>query len=266
MKTGPVMNKAANLDAAWRLPEGDEPEFVLDEDASFGEGALEGLDQDPTHALAGHDGPAPPPMDHGFDEDPFGLTTPAPSALSADANRSTEQPVPRITIHACCDRDEIARLVSGIASDRRLARAEISVEGGGIEAALARFGSQASPNLLILDTVTQGPVMLRNLDRLAQVMEEGVKVVIIGAVNDIGLFRELMARGVSEYIVPPIQPVDLIRAICAQYVNPDKPFAGRVISVIGARGGAGASTIAHNIAWSIAERPEAGATLLDLDL
>jgi pilus assembly protein CpaE len=66
--------------------------------------------------------------------------------------------------------------------------------------------------------------------------------------------------------VPPLQATDLIHAICGLYVNPDKPFAGRVISVIGARGGVGASTIAHNIAWSIAERQESGATLLDLDL
>ena len=92
------------------------------------------------------------------------------------------------------------------------------------------------------------------------------KVVIVGAVNDIALFRELMARGVSEYIVPPIQPLDLIRTVCGLYVNPDKPFAGRVISVIGARGGIGASTIAHNLAWSIAERQESSATLLDLAL
>jgi pilus assembly protein CpaE len=63
-----------------------------------------------------------------------------------------------------------------------------------------------------------------------------------------------------------MQPLDLIRTICGLYVNPDKPFAGRVIAVVGARGGIGASTIAHNLAWSIAERQESGATLLDLDL
>jgi pilus assembly protein CpaE len=156
--------------------------------------------------------------------------------------------------------------VSGIGADRRMARADITVEHGGIEAAVTRFASQASPNLLILDTLMQGPAMLHTLDRLAQVIEEGTKVVIIGAVNDIALFRELMSRGVSEYIVPPLQPIDLIRTVCGLYVNPDKPFAGRVIAVIGARGGIGASTIAHNIAWSIAERQESSATLLDLDL
>jgi pilus assembly protein CpaE len=262
-------------DASWSLPDVDDAEFVLDEDESFGIGALEGvgLEAEPPpfepEAIAA---PASAASDNDND-DPFSLSAPlaasaAPAAPPhyADDARTTEQPVPRITIHACCDRDDVARMVEGIATDRRLARAEITVEPGGIEAALARFGAQASPNLLILDTVTQGPVMLRNLDRLAQVMEEGCKVLILGAVNDIGLFRELMNRGVSEYIVPPIQPIDLIRAICAQYVNPEKPFAGRVISVIGARGGVGASTIAHNIAWSIAERQEVGATLLDLDL
>jgi pilus assembly protein CpaE len=180
--------------------------------------------------------------------------------------RVTEQPVPRITIHACCDRPEVSDLVAGISADRRMARAEITVEPGGIEAAVTRFSAQASPNLLILDSLMQGPAMLHHLDRLAEFIEQGTKVVIVGAVNDIALFRELMARGVSEYIVPPLQPIDLIRTVCGLYVNPEKPFAGRVIAVIGARGGIGASTIAHNLAWSIAERQEAGATLLDLDL
>ncbi|HRK65113.1 MAG TPA: AAA family ATPase [Terricaulis sp.] len=256
-----------NPDPAWRL--GDEDEFVLEQDDNFGVGDLEGADLPP------FDTDAPPPQAANAPtqalegDDPFGLTSAmahAAPAVTLDETRSTEQPVPRITIHAACDRPEIADIVAGIAADRRMARAEISVEAGGIDAAVTRFASQASPNLLILDTLQQGPAMLHSLDRLAQVIEQGTKVVIIGAVNDIGLFRELMARGVSEYIVPPMQPIDLIRTVCGLYVNPDKPFAGRVIAVIGARGGVGASTIAHNLAWSIAERQDVGATLLDLDL
>jgi len=259
----------SNPDPAWRLD--NEDDFVLEEDTEFGLGELEGdlppfdsqpapaaNESDPAHALVG--------------DDPFALSGqahPAPQShavLTRDDTRTTEQPVPRITIHASCDRPEIADIISAITADRRMTRAEISVESGGIDAAVIRFASQASPNLLILDTMMQGPSMLHSLDRLAQVIEPGTKVVIIGAVNDIGLFRELMSRGVSEYIVPPIQPIDMIRAVCGLYVNADKPFAGRVIAVIGARGGVGASTIAHNLAWSIAERQESGATLLDLDL
>lgn len=259
----------SNPDPAWRLNA--EDDFVLEEDENFGVGDIEG-------------GDLPPPFDEAFaadatddagalqGDDPFGLSAPAPALAPAPASlaredtRSTEQPVPRITIHAACDRHEIADVIAGIAADRRLARAEISVEHGGIDAAIVRFASQASPNLLIIDTLMQGQAMLHALDRLAQVIEEGTKVVILGAVNDIALFRELMSRGVSEYIVPPLQPIDLIRTVCGLYVNPDRPFAGRVIAVIGARGGIGASTISHNLAWSIAERQESSATLLDLDL
>lgn len=261
----------SNPDPAWSL--GTEDDFVLEDDENFGVGDLEGVDLPPFDT-----GSTPLPANEtdgastlSGEDDPFGLTAPAViaaplPAMPREEGRVTEQPVPRITIHAACDRHEISDIVAGITADRRMARADISVESGGIEAAIARFAAQASPNLLIIDTQQQGAAMLHSLDRLAQVIEEGTKVVIIGAVNDIALFRELMARGVSEYIVPPLQPLDLIRTICGLYVNPDRPFAGRVISVIGARGGIGASTIAHNLAWSIAERQESSATLLDLDL
>lgn len=257
----------SNPDPAWSL--GKEDEFVLEEDDTFGMGDLEGVDDLPPFD-ATPDEPAHRPAAPLHEEDPFGLTAPPIAAETVAPARNearvTEQPVPRITIHAACDRPEIADIMSGISADRRMARAEISVEPGGIEAAIARFSAQASPNLLILDTLMQGPMMLHTLDRLAQVIEQGTRVVIIGAVNDIALFRELMSRGVSEYIVPPLQPIDLIRTICGLYVSPDKPFAGRVTAVIGARGGIGASTLAHNLAWSIAERQESSATLLDLDL
>jgi pilus assembly protein CpaE len=257
----------SNPDPAWSL--GTEDDFVLEDDETFGIGDIEGGELPPFEAEATL---TPANESAPIDEDAFGLSAPvhvplaAMPILSREATRSTEQPVPRITIHAACERPDIAEMVSGITSDRRMARAEVTVERGGIEAAVVRFAAQASPNLLIIDSLQQGPQLLHNLDRLAEVIEQGTKVVIIGAVNDIALFRELMARGVSEYIVPPMQPLDMIRVICSLYVNPEKPFAGRVISVIGARGGIGSSTIAHNLAWSIAERQESNATLLDLDL
>lgn len=254
---------------SWDL--GAQDDFVLEDDDTFGTGALVG-EPPPFDAELGPvevanesiDLNTAPAEEHVYT--PSAPLAPMPAMPLRDASHVTEQPVPRVTIHAACDRPEIADIMSAISADRRMARAEITVEPGGIEAAIVRFAAQSSPNLLIIDSQLQGPAMLHNLDRLAEVIEQGTKVVIVGAVNDIALFRELMARGVSEYIVPPIQPLDLIRTICGLYVNPDKPFAGRVISVIGARGGIGASTIAHNLAWSIAERQESSATLLDLDL
>ena len=118
-------------DPAWSL--GNEDEFVLEEDETFGLGDLEGVDLPP------FDGEPPPPANQSTPslegDDPFGLAAPVAMAAAAAAmplvdTRSTEQPVPRITIHACCDRHEIADIVSGIGADRRLARAEISVEQG----------------------------------------------------------------------------------------------------------------------------------------
>ncbi|MES1198992.1 MAG: AAA family ATPase [Pseudomonadota bacterium] len=248
-------------DSDWSLGEADD-EFVLEEDETFGAGEIVTADLPPFEEPEAAPIEAPAEFD-----DPFGLATPMPAAAPIDGGQIiTDQPVPRITIHACCDRAEIADIVAAVSADRRLARADVTVEAGGVEVAVQRFATQASPNLLILDSTLPGHALLKALDRLSECMEEGCKVVIIGAVNDITLFRELMARGISEYIVPPISPKDLIHNICNLYVNPEKPFAGRVVAVIGARGGVGASTVAHNLAWSIAERQEAGATLLDLDL
>jgi pilus assembly protein CpaE len=206
------------------------------------------------------------------DQEPFDLGQsvdfPAPAArVQVDVGSgASDQPVPRIAIHASCDRSEVARSVAAAARDRRLAKATVTVELGGVDAALTRLASTRSPDLLILDCVAPPQALLRSLDRLAEVVDEGTKVVVIGAANDITLYRELMARGVSEYLVGPIDPLDLARTIGRLYVDPDKPFSGNLISVIGAKGGVGASTIAHNLAWNIAERCAANATLVDLDV
>jgi len=177
-----------------------------------------------------------------------------------------EHPVPRITIAAFCDRPEIASLLMSIASDRRLAKATMTVETGGVTTGVARLSTQASPNLLILDLGGSPGAILADLDRIAEYVDAGSKALVIGAANDIGLYRELMKRGVSEYLVPPLQPVDVIRAISTLYADPDKPFVGRVAAVLGARGGVGSSTVAQNVAWTLAERFHAATTLIDLDV
>lgn len=177
-----------------------------------------------------------------------------------------EHPVPRITIAAFCDRPEIASLLMSIGKDRRLAKATMTVETGGVTTGIARLTTQASPNLLILDLGGSPTALLADLDRIAEYVDAGTKALVIGAANDIGLYRELMKRGVSEYLVPPIQPVDVIRAISTLYADPDKPFVGRVAAILGARGGSGSSTVAQNVAWTLAERFHAATTLIDLDV
>ncbi|HRE43549.1 MAG TPA: AAA family ATPase, partial [Terricaulis sp.] len=204
--------------------------------------------------------PAPDALLFDYAEIDLSLEPETPSAPEA---KSGETPAPPIQIHASWDRPEIGRLLWDAAGDHRLARADMAIARGGIDGAAARFAGQASPDLLIIDTTLRRAELLAALDRLALAIEADCKIIIIGTINDIGLLRDLAARGVSEYIVPPFKPEDLARAIARLYAVQDQ---SRVIAVIGARGGVGASTIARNLAWSIAERQDACAALIDLDL
>ena len=174
--------------------------------------------------------------------------------------------VPRISIHVFCARPDTAELIEQAAADRRMARAATTVLPGGIQAAVEQYQNQPTPSLVIVESLDPAPELLALLDRLAEVCDPGTKVMTIGSANDIALYRELMRRGVSEYLVPPLSPLQIIRSITSLYADPAAPFVGRQIAVVGARGGVGASTIAHNLAWSLAERMQAGTVLADFDL
>ncbi len=103
--------------------------------------------------------------------------------------------------------------------------------------------------------------MLDALDRLREVSPTA-RIVIISPVNDIALLRDLAARNVSDYIVPPANADRIASSLCTLFAD---TYPASVIAVIGARGGIGASTIAQNLAWSIAERQQQRTTLVDLD-
>ena len=105
-----------------------------------------------------------------------------------------------------------------------------------------------------------------NLDELSQFCDAGTKVIICGKVNDIVLYRQLMLRGVSEYLVAPFGVMEFVQAVSHLYSAPGASPVGRVVAVIGAKGGVGSSTIAHNVAWSIASGLDTSTIIADLDL
>lgn len=180
--------------------------------------------------------------------------------------RGGDQPVPRIAIEVFCERPETAQLVQSASTDRRIAKASVTVNMGGLQGAIKFYETQPVPNLIIVESLAPVAAMLQQLDQLASHCDEGVKVIMIGEANDIALYRELIRRGVSEYLVPPLQPLQLIRSISQLYVDVNQPFMGQSIAFVGAKGGVGSSTIAHNVAWSLAERALVNTTLVDLDL
>jgi|SRR5215217_683140 len=174
--------------------------------------------------------------------------------------------VPRITIHIFCARPDTAEMAEQASADRRMGRAATLVRPGGIQAAVEHYQNQPTPSLVIVESLDPAPELLAQLDRLAEVCDPGTKVVCIGSANDIALYRELMRRGVSEYLVPPLSALQMIRSITSLYADPAAPFTGRQIAVVGAKGGVGASTLAHNLAWSLAERMQTSTVLADFDL
>jgi pilus assembly protein CpaE len=191
---------------------------------------------------------------------------PPPCALFETAKPEADGVAARISIHLFCEQAQTAAVGEAALRDRRLAKASGAVFTGGLPAALARYRGQPTPSLVIVEALDDRAALLADLDRLAEVCDPSTKVMVVGRTNDIGLYRQLVRRGVSEYLVAPLEPLALIGAVSALFEDPAAPFAGRTVAVVGAKGGAGASMLAHNLAYSFSHKLEAATVLVDLDL
>jgi len=174
-------------------------------------------------------------------------------------------PAPRVSVQAFCETVETAAAVQAAAEDRRLGKAHIKIQMGGTPAAIEAYRSAPTPNVIVLETEPRGDI-LAGLDQLATVCDAGTRVVVIGKVNDVTLYRELVRRGVSDYVIAPVATIDVVRSICGLFSAPEAKAVGRIIAVVGAKGGVGASTIAHNVAWAIARDLALDSVVADLDL
>ncbi|GJE83492.1 AAA family ATPase [Methylorubrum thiocyanatum] len=183
-----------------------------------------------------------------------------------EASERTIAPVPRITIQAFCETPETAAMIEDIASDRRMQKAHVKVQMGGGAAALEAYRHAPTPNVILLEFLGLKSRPLECLDQLAEVCDEGTKVLVVGHVNDVLLYRQFIQRGVSEYLMAPVEPVDMIAAISELFTAPGAKPVGRTVAVYGARGGVGSSTIAHNLAWTVAREHGTATVIVDLDV
>src|ERR1700694_1090952 len=174
-------------------------------------------------------------------------------------------PAPRVSVQAFCETAETATAVRSAGEDRRLGKAHLSVQMGGVAAAIEAYHTVPTPNVIILETEGRSDI-LAGLDELATVCDAGTRVVVIGSVNDVAPYRELVRRGVNDYVVGPVDTIDVVRSICSLLSASAGVASGRVIAVVGAKGGVGSSTIAHNIAWAIARDIALDSVVIDLDL
>ena len=183
-----------------------------------------------------------------------------------EANPERARPIPRISIQAFCEDQRTAEVVQSAAADRRLAKAHVGVHLGGTQAALANFQDAPTPNLIIIESMQARDGMLAELEQLASVCDAGTKVVVVGHVNDVILYRELLRRGVSEYLVGPISELKIMESISNLYNDPDADPVGHIFAFVGAKGGVGSSTICHNVAWNLSRDLSNDVVIADMDL
>lgn len=176
-----------------------------------------------------------------------------------------EKALPSVSIQAFCDRSETAGVIHEMSRDWRMKRANLKIFMGGLPAAIEYYHKETTPGLILVESGMRGPELFAQLEQLASVCDEGTQLIIIGAANDIKLYRQLIDQGVSDYIVPPFHPLSMIRSISELFTDPEKPFTGRAAAFFGAKGGVGSSTLAHNVAWCLSENIQQETALIDLD-
>jgi pilus assembly protein CpaE len=183
-----------------------------------------------------------------------------------DTDSRVIAPAPRITVHGFCETSAVADAVRRAVEDRRMQKAQAQVAMGGPAAALATYKEQPTPNVIVLESGESREALLAHLDRLAEFCDATTKVLVIGHVNDVLLYRELTRRGVSDYLIAPIDPLDVVQSISDMFHAPGAEPVGRTVAVIGAKGGVGASTVAHNLAWAVARKLSTATVIVDLDI
>src|ERR1700730_1828958 len=144
-----------------------------------------------------------------------------------------------------------------------------TIKRGGIVRAIQYLSAERSPETIIVD-ISGADMPASQVHNLAELCEPGVTVIAIGDRNDVGLYRDLVQAGVSEYIVKPVTVQLLAKALSSTpTVAEGSPISwklGKMDAVVGARGGVGATTLAMNLAWYLANRRNRRVLLLDLDL
>lgn len=155
---------------------------------------------------------------------------------------------------------------NGLTGQREFSRCKVGVHSGGMARAIKHYVDNPSPQVIIVEEKGSAEEIQKGLEALAEVVEPGRKVIVVGGVNDVQAYRRLISQGVSEYLVAPVTAEDVANAIIACVKDPGATPRGRVISFIGARGGVGSSTLAVNMAWTFADITREAVIGIDLDL
>lgn len=167
---------------------------------------------------------------------------------------------------AFVDDDESLNICRQVSSDLQFSAD--SVQDGGINVALTRIEAGSSPKVVLAD-ISRSMDPEGDITRLVRKMGPSNSLIILGTSNDVAVFRRMVALGASDYLVKPLSNEvlrDAIENVDRQAAAAQTAQAGRLTVIVGVRGGVGASTIATNLAWIMANEEKLSTALLDLDL
>lgn len=191
---------------------------------------------------------------------------PSPAEEPAAEVATGARLIPRITIQAFCEHSQTAQLVESAVHDRRMSKVALTTHNGGLDAAVETYKSNPTPNLILVETSLPPEEILGALGRLAEVCDATTRLIVLGHINDVVLYRDLIRSGVSEYLVLPTTSQHIVGAITELFAAEGAAPIGRTIGFVSAKGGAGGSTIAHNVAWAISQHLRQDVLILDMDL
>ena len=149
--------------------------------------------------------------------------------------------------------DGTAATAEKLVADWRFARVAININRGGIAEAIEVYGQSASPELIIIETNDISEAFLAQLEGLAGVCAAGTDAVLIGPMNDVHLYRNLVGMGVRDYLVRPVGEDDMVSVIAKSLVDKRGISGSRLVAVLGAKGGVGTTAMAQILAWNISE-------------
>lgn len=171
-----------------------------------------------------------------------------------------------------CD-DETAEAIKTVVTEYGW-QAE-KVNKGGLHNAVQTLSVSASPNVLFVD-LSEASDPINDINALAEVCEPGTIVIAAGTVNDVRLYRDLVASGLQDYLVKPLdadalretfmQAQMILQAPKQQESGGDNDVPRTSVGIIGTRGGVGASTVSTSVAWMLSNTKKRSTALLDLDV
>jgi len=156
------------------------------------------------------------------------------------------------------------KVVGKLKGDWRFARVAIDSSMGGMTAALEKYSENVSPELIIIETDDIGESFIEKLEQLSGICSEKTDAIVIGPKNDVQLYRSLMEMGIKDYLVRPIEEKDLVKGIAKSLIDKRGLTGSKLVSVIGSKGGIGATSIAQMLAYDISENLEQKTMLMDV--